>query len=36
MSKINYIIYRPETYNLQTKVLLYRDHEKLLKQIDGS
>ena len=36
MSKIDYMIYRPETGNLQTKILLYRDQEKLLKQKDGS
>ena len=35
MSKINYIIYRPDTCNLQTKLALYRDQEKLLKQVDG-
>ena len=36
MSKINYIIYRPDTCNLQTKLALYQDQEKLLKQVDGT
>ena len=36
MYKITYIIYRPETCNLQTKILLYQDQKKLLKQVDGS
>ena len=36
MSKINYINYRPDTCNLETKILLYRDQEKLLKQVDSS
>ena len=36
ISKIKYKIYRPDTSNLQTKIVLYRDHEKLLKQVDGS
>ena len=34
MSKINYIIYRPDTCNLQTKIVLKWDQEKLLKHID--
>ena len=36
MSKINYVIYRPGKCNLQTKIVVYRDQEKLLKQVDGS
>ena len=36
MSKINYIIYRPETCNLETEIFFYRDQEKFLKQVDGS
>ena len=36
MSKINYIIYRPDISNLQIKIVLHRDEEKLLKQVDGS
>ena len=36
MSKINYRIYRPDTCHLQTKILLYRDKEKLLKQVDDT
>ena len=36
MFKINYIIYKLDTYNLQTKIVLYRDHEKVVKQIDDS
>ena len=36
MYKITYTIYRPETCNLQTKILLYQDQKKLLKQVDGS
>ena len=36
MFKIYYTIYRPETCNLQTKILLYQDHRKLLKQVDVS
>ena len=36
MSKIIYIIYRPDTCDLQTEILLYREQERLLKQVDGS
>ena len=36
MSKINYKIHRPDICNLQTKTVLYRDQEKLLKQVDDS
>ena len=36
MSKINYIIYKPATCNLQTKTSLYRDQEKLQRQVDCS
>ena len=36
MFKINYIIYKPDTCSLQIKIALYRDQEKLLKQLDGS
>ena len=36
MSTINYINYRPDTCNLQTKIILYRDQEKLLEQVDAS
>ena len=36
MFKINYIIYKFDTYNLQTKIVLYRDQEKVVKQIDDS
>ena len=36
MFKINYIIYKLDTYNLQTKIVLYRDQEKVVKQIDDS
>ena len=36
MCKTNYIIYRPDTCNLQIKILLHQDQEKLPKQVDGS
>ena len=36
LSKINYIIRRLDTCNLQTKIVLYPDKAKLLKQVDGS
>ena len=36
MSKINYIIYRPDTCNLQIKIVLYKNQEKLLKQEDAN
>ena len=36
MPKMNYIVYRPDTCNLQTKTVLYRDLKKLLKQVDGN
>ena len=36
MSSINNILYRPATRNLQTKIVVYRDQEKLLKQVEGS
>ena len=35
ISKTSYIIYRPDTCNLHTKIVLYQDQEKLLKQVDG-
>ena len=36
MPKISYIISRPDKCNLQTKIVVYRDQEKLLRQADGS
>ena len=36
MSKINNIIYTPDTSNLHTKIVLYWNQEKLLKKVDGS
>ena len=36
MSKINDIIYRTDTCDLQTKIVLYENQEKLRKQVDGS
>ena len=36
MPKIYYITYRPDTCNLQIKILLYRDQEKITKQIGDS
>ena len=36
MSKINYIVYRPDKFNLLVKVVLYWDQKKLLKQVEGS
>ena len=35
MSKIRYIISRPDTYNMQTRIILFPDQEKLLQQVDG-
>ena len=36
MFKTNYMIYRPETCNLQAKIVLYPEQEKLLQQVYGS
>ena len=36
MSETNYVIYLPDVCNLQIKIVLHRDQEKLLKQVDGS
>ena len=36
MSKMTNTIYRPETFNLQTKIILFPDQQKILKQVDGS
>ena len=36
MSKTNCMIYRPEICNLQAKIVLYREQEKLLQQLYGS
>ena len=35
-SNINYITYKPAICNSQTKNSLYRDQEKLLRQVDGN
>ena len=36
MSKMTNIIYTLETSNLQTKIILFPDQQKSLKQVNGS
>ena len=33
MPKIKFLIYRLDIYNLQTKIVSFRDQEKLLKEV---
>ena len=35
MSKIRSIIYRPDKYNMQIRIISYPDQKKLLQQADG-
>ena len=36
MSNMRSITYMPDMYNLHTRIALFSDHEKLVKQVDGS
>ena len=35
MSKITILIYTLDKYNLQTRIVSFPDHEKLLKEVDS-
>ena len=35
MSKINILVYTTDKYNLQTRIVSFADHEKLLKEVDS-
>ena len=35
MSKIKILVYTAEKYNLQTRIVLFADDEKLLKEVDS-
>ena len=35
MSKINYVIYRPDKCKLQARTAVYWDQKKILKQVVG-
>ena len=36
MSKIGILIYTLDIYNLQTKIVLFLNQDKLLKQVEGN
>ena len=35
MSKITILVYTLDKYNLQTRIVSFPDHEKLLKEVDS-